>query len=61
MKSEQIIIDLIDRHTLAVDQCFPIDDRERAMLAIDQLHREGRVSRLSITHKLGHSNLRLGG
>jgi len=45
MKFKQIIIDLIDRHTLVVEQCFPIDDRERAMRAIDQLHREGRVSR----------------
>ncbi len=44
MKSEQIILDFIDRHTIAVDRCLPIDDRERAMLAIDQLLRGGQIS-----------------
>lgn len=44
MKYEQIIIDFIDRHTIAVDRCLPIGDRERAMLAIDRLLRAGRIS-----------------
>lgn len=45
MKYEQIIIDFIDRHTIAVDRCLPIGDRERAMLAIDRLLRAGRISK----------------
>lgn len=44
MKTEQIIFDYINRHTIAVDRCLPIDDRERAMLAIDLLLRAGRIS-----------------
>ncbi len=44
MKSEQIIIEFIERYTIAVDRYLPIDDRERAMLAIDQLLRAGRIS-----------------
>jgi len=44
MKYEQIILDFIDRHTIAVDRCLPIDDRERAMLAIDLLLRAGRIT-----------------
>lgn len=44
MKSEQTIIDYIDRHTIAVDRCLPIEDRERSMLAVNQLVRAGRIS-----------------
>ena len=44
MKSEQIMLDFIDRHTIAADRCLPIEDRERAMLAIDVLLRAGRIS-----------------
>ncbi len=41
---QQTTIDFINRHTIAVDRCLPIKDRERAMLAIDLLVRAGRVS-----------------
>lgn len=44
MKYEQITLDFIDRHTIAVDRCLPIDDRERALLAIAFLLRAGRIS-----------------
>ncbi|WP_143549115.1 hypothetical protein [Rhodopirellula bahusiensis] len=38
------MIDFISRHTIALDRCLPIKDRERAMLAIDLLARAGQVS-----------------
>jgi len=44
IKPEQIIIDFIHRHTIAVDRCLPIVDRERAMLAVNLLVRAGRIS-----------------
>lgn len=44
MKTDHIIIDFIHRHTIAVDRCLPIVDRERAMLAFDLLLRAGRIS-----------------
>jgi len=44
MKYEQIILDSISRHTITVDRCLPIEDRERAMLAIELLVRAGRIS-----------------
>jgi len=44
MKYERIILDSIRRHTIAVDRCLPVKDRERAMLGIDLLRRTGRIS-----------------
>lgn len=44
MKYQRIILDFIKRHTIAIDRCLPIEDRERAMLAISLLLRSGRIS-----------------
>ncbi|WP_145421201.1 hypothetical protein [Planctomycetes bacterium K23_9] len=44
MTYQQNMIDFINRHTIALDRCLPIKDRERAMLAIDLLVRAGQVS-----------------
>lgn len=44
MKYQQIIVDFINRYTIAVEWCLPIDDRERAILTIDALLRSGRIS-----------------
>ncbi len=43
MKPEQIIMDFINRHTIFVVSCLPIEDRERAILAIDLLMQAGRI------------------
>ena len=44
MTYQQTMIDFINRHTIAVDRCLPIKDRERAMLALDLLAHAGQVS-----------------
>ncbi len=44
MKPQRLILEFIDRYTLAVDRCLPVTDRERAMLAVDLLLRAGRIS-----------------
>ncbi len=44
MKPQRLILEFIDRYTLAVDRCLPVTDRERAMLAVDLLLRTGRIS-----------------
>ena len=44
MKYQRIILDFINRHTIAVDRCLPIGDRERAMLAISLLLGAGQIS-----------------
>lgn len=43
MKPEQIIMDFINRHTVLVDQCLPINNRERMMFAIKLLVKAGRI------------------
>jgi len=44
MKPTRLILEFIDRYTLAVDHCLPVADRERAMLAVELLQRSGRIN-----------------
>ena len=44
MESDQIIFEFIQRHTIAVDRCLPIDDSKQAMRSLDRLLRAGRIS-----------------
>ncbi|TWU62654.1 hypothetical protein V7x_43890 [Crateriforma conspicua] len=44
LKPQRLIAEFIERHTIAVDRCLPVKDRERAMFAVDLLLRSGRIS-----------------
>lgn len=50
-KMESLLLEHIARHTIAIDRYLPTDNRERALLGLERLHRMGQISQW--THQSG--------